>query len=341
MSASRQECAELCKHLKLHPGCTFGIECVETEDIFLFGIRYAIPVESEAVISRVILRWSEETSLDVSDKRLQLDIYPKFLRVAIYSQESPTRPIFMLKLSTSYATGSVIPNILEQHEDKYISLVNLVRMMHTMRLTNAAEVSLKVHQHSLFESFAAPVLGPFVRACTLTKKLHINGHKVMFMLPILQNRIINRGEHIFDLAFFADNATWTFQQYLQDVIAAKKPDPGLDSIGKSFASASAPTHEEETGYCTTERLSETWQGMTTICLIHTNFDVTTMEGNMQLLNVLHWTGKQSKVLKELREKSGVESEKSACFPDEVYIEDADYVMVVEKASKFGEPTPDE
>jgi len=47
-------------------------------------------------------------------------------------------------------------------------------------------------------------------------------------------------------------------------------------------------------------------------------------------------GKQSRVLKEFRKKSGVEIN-SACFPDDHYIESTDYDMIVKKASEFGVP----
>jgi len=335
MSASREECAEFCKYLKLPPGCTFSIECMKSEDVYTFNGIYALAGVSEEAIRQVVLRWLEETCLDVSDKHLlELDIHPNFLRISVYSQVSPSpnRPILMLNLSASTGWCDMAPNNLEYYEDNYISLVNLVRMMHTMQLTNAAEISLRVHQQSLFESFAAPVLGPFVRACTLAKKFHLTGNRVMFMLPILKNRIMNRGEHDFDLSFFANNDTWSFPDYLRNVIAAMKPEEGRQSI-RSCLTPSTP--EEEKKYRMRENLLETQQ-IKTIRFLHIDFNVTTLEGHIHMLNFLRWYENHSRVLQEFQEKSGVKTHSTSnYFLHDDSIENTNYDIVVEKASKFG------
>jgi len=326
--ASREECARLCKCLKLPPWCTFGIECIETKNVHSFNDAGVL----EEAIHQVVLRWSEETCLNLSNKHLLgLDIHPTFLRVAVYSHPSllPDRPTLMLKLyARGTRWGGNARSNLEDHEN-YISLVNLIRMMHSIQLTNAAEISLKVHQQSIFESVAAPVLGPFVRACTLAQKLHLTGDNVLFMLPILKNRIMNRGEHDFDHSFFANNAAWSFPQYLRDVIEAMKPGPEHQSIRSYLAT----TPEEEKKCRMRENLLETQQ-MKVIRFLYSDFNVTTLEGHIQLLNILRWFEQQSRVLQELRGKS------IFCFLYDDCMENTNYDMVIKKASKFGRSNGD-
>jgi len=142
-------------------------------------------------------------------------------------------------------------------------MIMLIRMMRSVCLTDAAEVSLRVDRDFLFENFSAPVLGPFIRACTRAQTLHLNGKKNMLMLPVLkQLTVIHPRQRDFDNAFFSVSGTWNFHQYLQDVIMELKPGSSTEKI-----------------YCLGQNLLENQkQKLKTVHLLHTDFDVATLEG---------------------------------------------------------------
>jgi len=287
--ASCLDCAMILPYVAFPPGCTFDVTCTESEIDDAHGI-----------VRLAVGDWAEETGLSMTNKTLEIAVHSDAVCITVNpltpsDSNEPSRPYLIFNTllrppdndSDEEDTHPLLSSSLPHGGEpiQYALLIFLARTMHRMKLTQAAEIYINIDIPLPIEVFSAPILGPFIRACTSATTLHLIGTENMFMSPFLVSMMFDTGRTFDEMLFNDlemdeyDGGGWTPIGLLE---ASVKPELSVPPVGQKPRLRSPKD-----------------QTLKTIRYMYTCFDMTIYEGQCRLRDFLHWKERQSKIVDDL------------------------------------------
>lgn len=241
--------------------------------------------------------YASDTQLDMADKILTINILHDTISLVVgpTSPSSETADNQHLFRFTTVLRGDNEPDSGESQDEpiRYAMLAFLVRRAHFMKLTTCLELHLNIDAAFFIEDCMAPILGPLIRACKNIKTLVLKGTRNGFMRPWILNNINGTGR-TFDEMIFGDInkirekegtgdeeelAGWNFSDLMKLIMQASvSPTRGIGNL------------------CGAPRGNTTLQ---TVRILHTEFDITHVDGQLELADFLAWRDQQTHIVDSL------------------------------------------
>ena len=286
LDAVSSDCAVLLPWFTFNPGCVFDVRCTDSEID-----------ENHVVVREVMSYYASDTQLDMADKILTINILHDTISLVVgpTSPSSETADNQHLFRFTTVLRGDNEPDSGESQDEpiRYAMLAFLVRRAHFMKLTTCLELHLNIDAAFFIEDCMAPVLGPLIRACKNIKTLVLKGTRNGFMRPWILNNINGTGRN-FDEMIFGDIdeirekegtgdeeelAGWNFSDLMKLIMQASvSPTRGIGDL------------------CGAPRGNTTLQ---TVRILHTEFDITHVDGQLELADFLAWRDQQTHIVDSL------------------------------------------
>ena len=288
LDAVSSDCGLLLSWFTFNPGSVLDVRCTDSETD-----------GDHALVREAVSYYATDTELDMTDKILMINILHDTISLVVYptSPSSDTADNKHLFRFTTVLRGDDESDGGEGQEEpmRYIMFAFLVRTAHLMKLTKCSELHLNVDFSFFIEDCMAPIFGPLVRACKNIKTLALKGTKNGFMRPLILNNIDGTGG-AFDEKIFSDIdkhetegtandreflAEWEFSELMKLIAQA--------SVSNSSTITSNTVRGALRGKMTLQ----------TVRILHTEFDVTTIEGKLRLAEFLAWRDRQTGVVDSL------------------------------------------
>ena len=286
LDAVSSDCAVLLPWFTFNPGCVFDVRCTASEID-----------ENHVVVREVMSYYASDTQLDMADKILTINILHDTISLVVgpTSPSSETADNQHLFRFTTVLRGDNEPDSGESQDEpiRYAMLAFLVRRAHFMKLTKCLELHLNIDAAFFIEDCMAPILGPLIRACKNIKTLVLKGTRNGFMRPWILNNINGTGR-TFDEMIFGDIdeirekegtgdeeelAGWNFSDLMKLIMQASvSPTRGIGDL------------------CGAPRGNTTLQ---TVRILHTEFDITHVDGQLELADFLAWRDQQTHIVDSL------------------------------------------
>jgi hypothetical protein len=286
LDAVSHDCAALLPWFTFNPGCVLDVRCTDSETD-----------DNHGIVREIMSYYATDTRLDMADKSLTINVLNDTISLVVcpISPSPDTADSRLLFRFTTVLRGDDESDNGEAQDESshYAMLAFLVRTAHLMELTECSELHLNVEVALFIEDCMAPIFGPLIRACKNTKMLVLKGTKNGFMVPFMLNTINGTGR-IFDEQIFAD---------IDKVLGQDGIDDEDELAGWDFSELlKLTTQVNVTSVITIDNLLSTLRGKTTlqaVRILHTEFDVTTIGGQLRLANFLAWRDQQTAIVDSL------------------------------------------
>jgi len=268
LDATCRDCAVFLDRFTFNPGCVLDIQCMNLRiDKHHDSVRDAM------------YHYAVHSQLDVTDKCVTIALERYEVSLVVWPPNvGNVDPVFRF----STIVSKHVKNSRVEDDDRYIMLFLLVRMAHLMKLTKCSELHLNVNVELPVEDRFAPILGPLIRTCKNAKRLVLGGtERNGFMAPVLL-AMGNRAGTVFDVKMFAD-------------IDEDKGNDDKDRLFLRWKELMQPTQQVDVGLISGGGLMGERCGritLRTVRFLYTNFDMTTVEGQSRLANLLAWKRRQ-------------------------------------------------
>jgi hypothetical protein len=285
LDAVSSDCAVLLPWFTFNPGCVFDVRCTDSEID-----------ENHAVVREVMSYYATDSELDMTDKILTINILHDTISLVVCptSPSSDTSNDQHLFRFTTVLRGDDESDNGEGQEEpmRYMMFAFLVRTAHLMKLTKCSELHLNVDFAFFIEDGMAPIFGPLIRACKNIKTLVLKGTRNGFMRPFILNNINGTGG-AFDQKIFSDIDKFHEMEGTGDN-EEELAEWEFSDLMRLVAQASVTVNPAVTIGTLCNKMT-----LGTVRILHTEFDVTTIEGQLKLAEFLAWRDQQTGVVDSL------------------------------------------